>query len=271
MHEMWVLILHNLSLMQLRLVKSVSRSMANHCRKTLRCDEWQDWGVNLYAMECDVATHATQSYSLPMTVRFFADTLVNPPCIATVHRLKLTLHANRTEENPVNVFASSNWSGCHFTQDHTSKHIVEVVDMLIEVHGRGICGSEYALRRVLSDELKERAFIRECPPGYPNPTPAALMEFEAHVVAQKEKLAQNVCSTLIRQDVEDGQPGCHEVDDNFPQMNLWEILEQANPVTQIGKSSYMMHRVPCQQIDYTRDNRHVDLMHVCAHHPCVIT
>ena len=93
--ELWVIVLRHLSLMQLRLLKTVSRSMANRCRRVLRSSEWQAWAVNDYTLEREVATQATQSYALPMAVRFLEDYLTAPPVFGTIHRLKLKLAAER--------------------------------------------------------------------------------------------------------------------------------------------------------------------------------
>ena len=40
--ELWLIVLRHLSLMQLRLLKTVSHSMAKRCRRVLCSSEWRD-------------------------------------------------------------------------------------------------------------------------------------------------------------------------------------------------------------------------------------
>lgn len=49
-------ILQRLSLSQLRLLKTVSRAMANNCRAVLRSEVWQKIPINLIALEAELKT-----------------------------------------------------------------------------------------------------------------------------------------------------------------------------------------------------------------------
>ena len=126
--------------------------------------------------------------------------------------------------------------------------------MLIEVDGRGICGCEYALRRLLADALKARTVCRDT----------------SETTMHRDK---DACDTIIWQEVnDDGTPDWGEVDQNTGrQWRLWKLLEEINPVTDIGGSNgYMVHRVT-YQADQHRDRENIDLLHLCANHPGLIT
>jgi hypothetical protein len=248
------LVLGHLSLMQLRLVKTVSRSMANRCRKVLRSKEWQGWSANEHAMACEVATQATRSYALPLKVMFFEDDLFHDDdiCFGTIHRLKLKLVRRTDSVRSLDSLLGANWALYHLIE--SGDFDVEVADMLIEVDGRGLCGSEYALRRVLADALEQRTLLRDTSQ------------------TTKER-ARDVCDTTIWQEVnDDGTPDWGEVDqDAGRQWRFWKLLEEINPVTDVGgPHGYMVHRVTHQQ-QYGRDVCDVDLLHLCSNHPGVIT
>ena len=253
--ELWSLVLGHLSLMQLRLVKTVSRSMANRCRKVLRSAEWQSWTANEYALECEVATQATRSYALPLKVVLWEDDLFHDDdvCVGTIHRLKLKLVSRYNNNEPVDSLLGANWAREHL-EEEAGDHCVEVVDMLIEVDGRGLCGSEYALRRVLADAMEQRTLLRD-------------------TSETTKSRARDCCDTDIHQEVlPDGTPDWGEVHANQGrQWRLWKLLEEINPVTDVGgPHGYMVHRVT-YQADQHRDRENIDLLHLCANHPGVIT
>ena len=252
--EMWPLVLGHLSLMQLRLVKTVSRSMANRCRKVLRSEEWQSWTANEHALACEVATQATRSYTLPLKVVFFEADLFHDDdvCVGTIHRLKLKLVRRTDSVRSLDSLLGANWALYHLIDE--GDFDVEVADMLIEVDGRGLCGSEYALRRVLADALEQRTLLRD-------------------TSKTTTERARDVCDTAIHQNVnEDGTPDYGEVDEDAGrQWRLWKLLEEIKPVTDVGgPHGYMAHRVTHQQ-QYGRDVCDVDLLHLCSNHPGVIT
>lgn len=253
--ELWPLVLGHLSLWQLRLVKTVSRSMANRCRKVLRSEEWRSWTANEYALECEVATQATRSYALPLKVIFFEDDLFygDDVCVGTIHRLKLKLVRRGDGVQPIDSLLGYNWA-LHRLHDE-GDYDIEVVDMLIEVDGRGICGSEYALRRLLADAMQQRTLLRDT----------------SRITKERDL---DACDTTIFQEVcEDGMPDYGEVqEDGGRQWRLWKLLEEINPVTHVreGPHGYMVHRVTHQNA-YGRDRRNVDLLHLCANCPGLIT
>jgi len=250
--ELWLVVLRHMSLMQLRLLKTVSHSMANRCRRVLRSKEWQAWSVNDYALECEVSTQATQSYTLPMTVRFLDDHLQMRPLRGTIYRLKLKLVRRvKTDVRAIDSLLASNWSLFHLEDPGDAN--VPVVDMPIDVHGYGLCGSEYTLRRLLADVVLG----------------------ESHAVLNHraaDHLAQRLCDTRITQEVEeDGTPSWGDVAEDGCHMPLWQLLHHICPVTNIGGDlEWTMHRVTHQH-QYGRDEAYLDLLHLCANFPSLFT
>ena len=250
--ELWLVVLRHMSLMQLRLLKTVSHSMANRCRRVLRSKEWQAWSVNDYALEREVSTQATQSYTLPMTVRFFDEHLQERPLRGTIHRLKLKLVRRvKTDVRPIDSLVASNWSLFRLSDEGDVE--VQVVDMLIEVHGYGLCGSEYTLRRLLADVVLGGSHA-----------------VENHEAA--EHLAQRLCDTRITQAVEeDGTPSWGDVEEDGCQMPTWQLFGHIGPVTNIGgELEWTMHRVTHQN-QHGRDLAYLDLLHLCANFPGLLT
>lgn len=148
--ELRRLVLQFLSLPKLRLLKTVSRSMATDCRAVLRSKAWQIKGANYYAMEEELKTQL-HSYRLPLMVscfpKFFPDTA---PCFAVIHRLRL----NRLNSygDALNADDVTTWDYRRDTSDISTI----VSDMCIEVCGHGICGSITTLRQVLQEAMRER-------------------------------------------------------------------------------------------------------------------
>ena len=242
--ELWLLVLANLSLMQLRMLKTVSSKLANRCRRVLRSHEWQRWGHNIYAMEEEVSCKMTQSYSLPMTVRFFPEQLfdVDDACIGTIHRLKLKLVRNRRNDPsraPVDSHLRGNWHDSNLGTH--GKFSIHVVDMLIEVHGRGICGSEYALRSVLADAVREKTTYDHK---------------DVHDQEYDEsELAKNVCDTQFEQEFFPGTkvPSCFGVaegSDIGEERDFWWLCSLIRPVVDVGGPQiWMEHRLGPGQRD----------------------
>tara|TARA_B100000963_G_scaffold205514_1_gene178928 strand:+ start:855 stop:1667 length:813 start_codon:yes stop_codon:yes gene_type:complete len=149
--ELRRLVLQYLSLPQLRLLKTVSRSMATDCRAVLRSRAWQIRGANYYAMEEELKTQL-HTYRLPLLVSCFAKFFPrNAPCLATIHRLRL----NRINSygDALNADDVATWDAKH--NDNSDVSTI-VSDMCIEVHGHGICGSMTTLRQVLQDVVRAR-------------------------------------------------------------------------------------------------------------------
>lgn len=166
--ELRLAILQRLSLSQLRLLKAVSRAMANGCRAVLRSEAWQDVPLNLIALEAELKTQL-HAYKLPLTVSicsaFFP---TEAPCIATVHRLKLA----RVNYDEVACNASPEaWVPADDEDTFTS-----ITDMCIEVHGVGICGSETSLRIALQEEMRRRGTPK--PEGFKVDMAAALWPYD---------------------------------------------------------------------------------------------
>jgi len=150
-------ILHHLSLVQLRMLKTLSRAMANHCRAVLRSKAWQAVAANYYALEEEIKTQLV-SYKLPLTVSCFCRYFPNDaPCLATIHKLKLA----RLDGDGNLVTKRSAWGDKDMANENMSTIIT---DMCIEVHGYGICGSETTLRQVLQQAMRDRAIRFTDPP-----------------------------------------------------------------------------------------------------------
>lgn len=247
--ELWQLVLSHLSLMQLRLLKTVSRSMANHCRRVLRSTEWQAWRANDYAMEMEVATQAPLSYALPLSVLFLEEYLVTDAgqCFGTIHRLKLKLFNRRDETaSAPDSLCPSNWSQTNL--EDGGMYGIRVVDMLIDVHGHGLCGSEYALRRVLADAMGK-------------------------TVTAWKSYKECICNTTIEQSVDaDNNPvsGCVRPSET-EQWSLFELLQEIRPVTYVGGPFGAMTHCVTHQNEYGRAQNDIDLVHLCANNPGLIT
>tara|TARA_B100001094_G_C18153153_1_gene784880 strand:- start:1091 stop:1906 length:816 start_codon:yes stop_codon:yes gene_type:complete len=148
--ELRRLVLQCLSLPQLRLLKTVSRSMATDCRTVLRSKAWQIRGANHYAMEEELKTQL-HTYRLPLLVSCFPNCFPKTaPCLAVIHRLRL----NRLNSygDAVNADDVTTWG---YTRDSSDLSTI-VSDMCIEVRGHGICGSMTTLRQVLQEAVRMR-------------------------------------------------------------------------------------------------------------------
>tara|TARA_X000000368_G_scaffold107582_1_gene83597 strand:+ start:1766 stop:2530 length:765 start_codon:yes stop_codon:yes gene_type:complete len=142
-------ILNHLPLTQLRLLKTLSRATASHCRAVLRSEAWQVVPNNKFALEEELKTRM-QSYKLPLTVScFWHHFPKNAPCLATIHHLKLV----RLNGCGVLVTDKAAWE----VKDRAyADHTTIITDMCIEVHGYGICGSEATLRQALQRAIFDR-------------------------------------------------------------------------------------------------------------------
>ena len=159
-------ILLRLSLMQLRLLKAVSRGMASDCRAVLRSEAWQEIPLNIVMLETELKTQL-HAYKLPLTVSIYSQFFPpEAPCIATVHRLKLT----RVNSDEITTDVSPAAWVPRYGPETGDSTFTSIVDMCIEVHGVGICGSEVSLRIALQDELRRRG--KKEPPQDVNAQPA---------------------------------------------------------------------------------------------------
>lgn len=150
--ELCQAILHHLSLPQLRLLKAVSRAMANCCCAVLRSEAWQEIPLNQIALEAELKTQL-HAYKLPLTVSVCSHLFPpDAPCIATVHRLKLARVNHDEAASDVGPEAWVKRYGAETREDT----FTSITDMCIEVHGVGICGSETSLRIALQEEIRRR-------------------------------------------------------------------------------------------------------------------
>ena len=159
-------ILLRLSLIQLRLVKAVSRGMASDCRAVLRSEAWQEIPLNTIMLEAELKTQLN-AYKLPLTVSIYSQFFPpEAPCIATVHRLKLT----RVNQDEVITDVSPAVWIPRLGPETGDSTFTSITDMCIEIHGVGICGSEVSLRIALRDELRRRG--KKDPPQEVHAQPA---------------------------------------------------------------------------------------------------
>ena len=170
-------ILLRLSLTQLRLLKAVSRGMASDCRAVLRSEAWQKIPLNIVMLETELKTQL-HAYKLPLTVSLYSEWFPQEaPCIATVHRLKLSRVNSDEITSDVSPAAwIRKWGPEIADQTFTS-----ITDMCIEIHGVGICGSETSLRIALQDELRRRG--RQPSPGVDAPPAKGLWPYKVEVEA----------------------------------------------------------------------------------------
>ena len=235
-------ILLHLSLPQLRLLKAVSRAMANCCRAVLRSEAWQEIPLNQISLEAELKTQL-HAYKLPLTVsvcgRLFPP---DAPCIATVHRLKLG-RVNRDEvASDVSPKAWVKRYGAEARDDT----FTSITDMCIELHGVGICGSETSLRIALQEELRRRGKYE---PGPDNK------------IDGREDYAQAVWPYKIEPH-EDGWSMGHKgnyTDD----VELDELLSQIEIATEVRKGVWWTHEKPHSDqsgFDYCGE---IDLLALC--------
>jgi len=230
--------------------------MANHCRWVLRSKQWQAWVANAHAMQMEVNAHARhQPYTLPLTVRLFEDNLKDPPCIATIYRLKCKLY-DWYEAMYLNETVPGNWE--LFTKGGHME--LDVVDMLMEVHGVGIVSSVYGLRKLLGDVLRERD-----DPGFSAPYATGILD----------GIADSVDGTKIYQDENptDTPLGHGCVDEGYnTEMDTWELFRLIVPVTDTG-AEWRMHRTP--NYEWNNGEHHtrywVDVISVGANTPGLLT
>ena len=78
--------------------------------------------------------------------------------------------------------------------------------------------------------------------------------------------------TIYQEVNDDGKPDWGEVSEGVGrQWRLWKLLEEINPVTDVGgPHGYMVHRATHQD-EHGRERRNVDLLHLCANCPGLIT
>ena len=151
--HVWEAVLQSCPLPRLRLVKAVSREMANCARAVLRSEEWQAVAANETALAEEVRTQ-TDSLRLPLTVALFPQLFDDEAhCLATVHRLALGLVATEGVHEHLDA------RDLHVWGDYaagTGSEQVLIRDLCVEVHGVGVCGSEFCLRQLAQELLRER-------------------------------------------------------------------------------------------------------------------
>lgn len=209
-------ILNHLSLAQLRLLKTLSRATASHCRAVLRSEAWQIVPDNKFALLEELKTRM-QSYKLPLTVScFWCHFPKNAPCLATIHHLKLV----RLNASGVLVTDKASWEAWD--------HATIITDMCIEVHGYGICGSETTLRQALQQAIRDR--------GVP---------FEA-ALGDTKNLATRLWPWVVGADPsDDGDGDSHLVSiSGFDEVPLDDVLEELCIVTEVRKGHWAMPDPP---------------------------
>jgi hypothetical protein len=225
-------VLLHLSLPQLRLVKAVSRATANTCRRVVRSYEWtDDTRFNCFYMNEEMKTQFS-SYKLPMTVSLFDEHFDDwHKCIATVHKLKLG--RMKAFGELLNAHDREVWSPRSLNDDSTDTIILE---MCIEIHGRGIAGSERALRRMLQQALREHG-----------------NDDDAHDTSDE-------VNTILEVRDQNGD-ACIVARPEGDKMSLTTLLQNICPATQLRKGKWTVHRAPFSQVWNSCD---MNVLHMCA-------
>ena len=202
--------LFTLTLPQLRLVKAVSRSTANDCRAVLRSDRWQCVGANRYALREEIKTQPLHEYKLPLTVTLCPEEFaVRDWLIATIHRLTIHRVDDHGELCDPSEKGSWSWEKLHEFDCTPS-------DMLIEVHGHGIFGSEASLRQFLQQHMR------------------------AHGVDTTHDYANVLWScTLTGSGFRD-----YGVEDDWSQLCLYQLLGEIYLVTNVGANAWIINECP---------------------------
>ena len=212
--ELLVHVFAHLTLPRLRLLKAVSRATAQTCRSVLRSAEWCK-GTNRFEVEEELKTQS-HSYKLPMTVSMFhRDFKDGHKCIATVHRLKL-LRLLEDAGDYLNTRDRKEWEYERLNDDST---FTVVGEMCIEIHGEGVVGSEYALRNVLQEVMRQRG---------------------------RTKFSRGLKADELNgsyEDVDEDGEVC--VTRGGTEMSLHDLLRNICPVTEIAHGVWEVHQEPC--------------------------
>ena len=223
--ELLAHVLAHLTLPRLRLLKAVSRATAQTCRSVLRSPEWCK-GTNRFEVEEELKTQS-HSYKLPMTVSLFHDDFEDGhKCIATVHRLKL-LRMNDNGGYQNTRGGAREWE--HVGRHNNDPTTTIVGEMCIEIHGEGVVGSEYALRNMLQEVMRQRC----CGDACARRTAAELNT--SRIVWSCSWSGRESCDKKIR-------PAS---DATRPEMSLHDLLEEICPATQIAQGVWAVHQMPC--------------------------
>lgn len=248
--ELRRLVLQCLSLPQLRLLKAVSRAMANDCRAVLRSKAWQNKGVNNHALQEELKTQL-QSYRLPLTVSCFPRSFSpDAPCIATVHRLRLTRLDDGGE--PLDADDVATWG--HKCNDNEDVYTI-ISEMCIEVHGHGICGSLTMLRQVLQEEMRARG-VEWRHSVYYNKTPWTA-----------KRVTEGLWKYEVTEDDEEGGWSLKERLCGKRRVVLEEVptdmlLENLVLVTEVRPGFWFTNETPCT-MENGFDGGELDLLHLC--------
>lgn len=256
--ELLLVILRHLSLARLRMLKAVSRGVANACRATLRDEDWQYKPINTMAIDAELQTNR-QSIKFPFTVSFFGDYF--PPhdrCIGTVHELKL---ACINQNGYLLNYASAPGVAWHWNavdldayenqerdldEYEGKKHQIIVTDMCIEVHGEGVCGSQDSLRRTLQEAVRARALEKREVRCVRDDDWAPLLGNDAEngFIPGKQRLETALCVT-VPVDCGDGAWTIENTfdanDDPDKEISLSILLRNAELVTNVGKNKWWVH------------------------------
>ena len=242
--ELQLAVLHRLSLAQLRLLKFVSRTMANRCRAVLRSESWQDVDENRMDLEMELNTQR-HSYRFPFCVSFFPQHFPeDKPCIATVHYLKLARCSEESLE-----YLPKGHKHYHFTEDSDCAEDVQlrdwevITDMCIELHGHGVVGSDDTLRKLLQTILRERG----CDDVARDPT--------------RQHDANTVWTFRLKQS-EVGD--FHYEPTGRKKMPLRDLLHHAKMVTEVAKNKWMVHEHTWAGIHEYLDYCRMSLFSLCT-------
>ena len=220
------------SLPELKLLKAVSHATANACRRMLRSAEWSG-GLNEFDMAEEISTQ--HNYKLPMVVSIYDECFARGcQLIATVYKLKI-----RTVKENQDYIDSADRTQWNCDQIDVNSNDIVVVEMCIEVHGKGIVGSVWTLRRMIQEHMRKHAW-------------------EDSVRGEK-------ADKMLPYTLKDNMNNVFVYDctihiDN--QTPLSDLLYNINPATEIRKGVWEAHRTPCPD-NYGYKHRNMNVIEMC--------
>ena len=230
--ELLASVLMHFSLPELKLLKAVSRATANACRRMLRSTEWSQ-GVNEFDMAEDVSTQ--HNYKLPMVVSIYEGYFERGfQLLATVYKLKIK--TIKESQDYIDSADRTQWESNRI--DANSSDIV-IVEMCIEIHGKGIFSSVWTLRRMIQEHMRKHA---------------SQARWRGETADQMLTYVQKV-----------DKGGNFEYDltmDVEKQTRVSDILYNINPVTEISKGVWEVNRTPCPD-HYGYKHNYMNVIEMC--------
>jgi hypothetical protein len=230
--ELLARVLMHFSLPELKLLKAVSRATANACRRMLRSTEWSQ-NVNEFDMAEEVSTQC--NYKLPMVVSIYEGYFEHGfQLLATVYKLKIK--TIKESQDYIDSADRTQWDCDHV--DANSNDIV-IVEMCIEIHGKGIFGSVWTLRRMIQEHMRKHA---------------------SQAIWRGETADQML--TYNWKADKDGDFYYDLTMDVDKQTRVSDILYNICPVTEISKGVWEVNKTPCPD-HYGYKHDYMNVIEMC--------